>query len=438
MNEIFKTILEKRAAGIPVGLYSVCSSNPMVLEATIRRVAITKRPVLIEATANQVNQFGGYTGMTPTDFVKKIETLLKIYGVSKDLIVFGGDHLGPYPWRELPSAIALGNAEILIRQFVAAGAQKVHLDASMPLGDDRKEVLDPEVIARRSALLCLAAEDEFKKLQSNGILTIPPIYIIGTEVPAPGGETVGLEHDSSELAIRPTTRESFELTYEVHKRAFEEQGLTNVWKRVMAVVVQPGVDFDSSKVYQFQPKNIKNLREALVNKSDIFFEAHSTDYQTTDALKNLVKEGFVFLKVGPALTFAYREALFGLSQVSRILGLQKDSSSLEDFMVEIMNINKSHWSSYYQTGDTQTLLFSLSDRIRYYWDIPEVQQRVDQLLEELSGVRFSVGILSQFFPRLGSLEDIVTRLDSYHSKQIVLDLIDAELTRYENACMVSE
>ena len=55
-------------AGKPRGITSVCSAHPIVIEAALRLAKRLGRPALIEATCNQVNQDGGYTGMTPADF----------------------------------------------------------------------------------------------------------------------------------------------------------------------------------------------------------------------------------------------------------------------------------------------------------------------------------------------------------------------------------
>src|SRR4029434_5585524 len=57
----------------PSGIPSVCSAHPMVLEASLRATLPTQLPLLIEATCNQVNQDGGYTGMTPKDFRSFVE-----------------------------------------------------------------------------------------------------------------------------------------------------------------------------------------------------------------------------------------------------------------------------------------------------------------------------------------------------------------------------
>ena len=66
------TILKNRKKKIPKGIYSICSSNIYVLEAAIKK-AKNEEVLLIEATPNQVNQNGGYSGMTPKEFVKFVQ-----------------------------------------------------------------------------------------------------------------------------------------------------------------------------------------------------------------------------------------------------------------------------------------------------------------------------------------------------------------------------
>lgn len=58
--------------------------------------------LLIESTSNQVDQFGGYTGMTPKEFIAYVSKLLHDYGLSAERLVLGGDHLGPNAWQHLP------------------------------------------------------------------------------------------------------------------------------------------------------------------------------------------------------------------------------------------------------------------------------------------------------------------------------------------------
>ena len=73
----------------------------------------------------------------------------------------------------------------------------------------------------------------------------PPVYVIGTEVPIPGGE--------SALAggVAVTRPEAAAQTLEVHRQAFAARSLREAWRRVVAMVVQPGVDFDHSAVQHY-------------------------------------------------------------------------------------------------------------------------------------------------------------------------------------------
>ena len=47
------------------------------------------------------------------------------------------------------------------------------------------------------------------------------------------------------------------------------------------------------------------------------YEAHSTDYQSPAALAQMVKDHFAILKVGPWLTFAFREVILALGTIER-------------------------------------------------------------------------------------------------------------------------
>ena len=62
-------LLQRHKAGSGEGIYSVCSSHPLVIEAALREAHRREQWTLLEATSNQVNQFGGYSGMTPAQCV---------------------------------------------------------------------------------------------------------------------------------------------------------------------------------------------------------------------------------------------------------------------------------------------------------------------------------------------------------------------------------
>ncbi|WP_214465085.1 class II D-tagatose-bisphosphate aldolase non-catalytic subunit, partial [Enterobacter hormaechei] len=136
----------------------------------------------IEATSNQVNQFGGYTGMTPADFREFVFAIADKVGFARERIILGGDHLGPNCWQNLPAAQAMANADDLIKSYVAAGFKKIHLDCSMSCQDDPIPLTDG-IVAERAARLAKVAEETCREHFGEADLE----YVIGTEVPVPGG-----------------------------------------------------------------------------------------------------------------------------------------------------------------------------------------------------------------------------------------------------------
>jgi D-tagatose-1,6-bisphosphate aldolase subunit GatZ/KbaZ len=91
--------------GMPVGIYRLCSAHPFVVEAGVQQALEDEVPLLIESTANQVNQQGGYTSMTPADFRRYVEGIADRLGFPHEQLILGGDHLGPYPWQQESAAV---------------------------------------------------------------------------------------------------------------------------------------------------------------------------------------------------------------------------------------------------------------------------------------------------------------------------------------------
>lgn len=144
MTDLLRALPTRDGAGRQRGIYSVCSAHPLVIEAAMLQALEDGTPLLIEATCNQVNQYGGYTGMTPADFVAFVLNIAKSLHFPAQALIFGGDHLGPNPWRDQPAAEAMTFAKELLRSYAAAGFQKLHLDASMRCADDPDVLTDDE------------------------------------------------------------------------------------------------------------------------------------------------------------------------------------------------------------------------------------------------------------------------------------------------------
>lgn len=397
----FLDIVDAQKSGSKRGVCSVCSAHPVVLEAAVMQAARDGRPALIESTANQVNQHGGYTGMSPLDFRESVRALAARADFPPDRIILGGDHLGPYPWRAQAAERAMEEARELVSQCVGRGFAKIHLDASMPLGGDpvdRAGALDPRLAAQREADLASAAEAAFRELRSSDRDASPPVYVIGTEVPPPGG--IRAEEGTGPV----TNAAELERTVSLCEEAFETRGLADAWRRVIACVAQPGLEYGDRDVHRYDRQKAAGLCAAARGLPGIVIEGHSTDYQTAENLRQLVEDGVAILKVGPALTFALRECLFGLEGIEREL-LPADGggtlSALSQTLEAAMLADPQHWSAYYSGSEEQNRLsrrYSLSDRCRYYWTVPEVRKAVGALMDNLSGRGISLPLLSQFLP----------------------------------------
>lgn len=396
-NPYLDEILHAQKAGQALGIGSVCSAHPDVLQAVLQQARENNRPLLIEATCNQVNQYGGYTGMTPKDFVDWLRQLADRCGLPREQLMIGGDHLGPNVWRKEPSEQAMHKSHVLVADYVRAGFQKIHLDTSMHLGDDpQDQALPPALIAARTAELAKTAENTFAQM---GLSENYLRYVIGTEVPPPGGM------QSADESIHITSPEHVQETLKLTRDAFNQAGLKDAWQRVMAVVVHPGVEFGNEVIYEYDHSKTTDLKRFIEGQPGIIYEAHSTDYQTRPALRRLVADHFALLKVGPALTFAYREAIFALAYIEHELLLthqKAEASQILAVLESVMQEDAQHWQGYYR-GDAARQAFqrrySLSDRIRYYWAQEPVQSALRQLLTNLSAQPVPLALLSQYLPR---------------------------------------
>ena len=252
--------------------------------------------------------------------------------------------------------------------------------------------------------------------------------MIGTEVPVPGGEasTIGTVH--------VTREEDAARTLETHQVAFRALGLEEALTRVIAIVVQPGVEFDHTQIIHYQPQAAKAL-SAWIKETPMVYEAHSTDYQTRQAYRALVRDHYAILKVGPALTFALREAIFALAQMENELVSPEQRSRVLDVIDEVMLNEPDYWKKYYRPTWSQAMVdihFSLSDRIRYYWPHPRIRQSVEKLITNLNDVALPLGLISQFMPV--QFERLSEGTLSATPHNLIIDKIQDVLRAYRFGC----
>ncbi|MEM9423674.1 MAG: class II D-tagatose-bisphosphate aldolase, non-catalytic subunit [Spirochaetota bacterium] len=428
LQERLQNNLKERQGGI----YSVCSSKEEIVRSALHFARAKHYPLVIESTSNQVDQFGGYTGMTPQDFAHYVYQLADSCAFPKENLILGGDHLGPNAWQNEAPEPAMNKAVELVQAYIRASYRKIHLDTSMPCKGDPLPLTD-EIVARRAAKLAQAAEAAWRE---GGCSGPAPVYIIGTEVPTPGGSA------AEEEFLKPTFPDAARKTHQIHQAAFAKAGLESVWEeRVIAMVVQPGVEFGDAEVIYFEAEKSRELSR-LAPELGIVFEAHSTDYQRPQGLRELVENHFAILKVGPWLSYAYREALFALSYIAEELrryGLSQKRGELP-FRQRVHNYlaeHPQHWQKYYRGTPEQIsykMLYSLSDRIRYYWPQKEMQNLIAELMASFGGEPLPYSLVSQYFPQA------VQALEPRHwqAPQLIEQHIQSVLAQYDAAVACAE
>jgi D-tagatose-1,6-bisphosphate aldolase subunit GatZ/KbaZ len=414
-------IIRRNRASRAVGAYAVCSAHPDVITAAAREAKQQESVLHVESTSSQVNQFGGYTGQNPEQFAKFVHAAAHEAGISKQRVLIGGDHLGPFPWRHESAVTAMEKASGLVRDCVLAGYQKIHLDASMACADEPRTGPDEHMVAMRAAALCETAEKAHRELSPN---SSPLLYVIGTEVPAPGGES----HPQESIAVTPSKH--VHSTLDAFQRAFAKRRLNDAWERVIGLVVQPGVEFGDRNVFNYDRSKATALSTTLPATPELVYEAHSTDYQLASSLKQMVEDHFAILKVGPELTFAFREAIFALSAIERevLHGKARRVSHVREALEAAMLRNPSYWRDYY-SGDENELrvsrFYSYSDRCRYYWPEPTVQVEVRRLIENLAAFPLPSPLISQYLPdeyeavREGRLQPCASELIEHHIRTVL-------------------
>ena len=334
----------------------------------------------------------------------------------------------------------MADAEELIRHYVGAGFTKIHIDTSMKVkSDDPDTRLSDEIIAGRGAHLAEIAEETYKKLLEKEPDAIPPVYIIGSEVPIPGG-AVG----SEDAGVQVTKVEDFKNTVAAFEKAFKDAGLgADVWDRVIAVVVQPGVEEKDSGCTEYDREKAKELMASIKDFPNLVFEGHSTDYQTKIKLRELIEDGVGILKVGPGLTFAMREGMFALEHIEKelVYGTDIEPSNFADTLEAEMLKDDKYWRKHYQGTELELRIkrkYSFSDRCRYYMPTPAVEAAADRLISNLRTLGVPLNLMSQFMPiqytkvREGQLENdpvalledrIVNTIDEYlyatHQKDLL-------------------
>ena len=394
MSSVLRDIIARNRAGTGAAIPSACTAHPDAIRASLALAQLRDRTIVIEATSNQVNQDGGYTGITPDGFIGFVHDIADQNGVDRERIIFGGDHLGPQAWRSLPAEAAMEKARVLVRDYVAAGFGKIHLDCSEGCAGEPAQLSDDQTAQRSADLARICAQE------SDDLL-----FVVGTEVPPPGGARA-----DEDGAIAPTDARAAKETLAAHMDSFGDLA-----PQIGGLVVQPGVEFTPTDIHALPMQRDPKFLDAIADWPTVCLEAHSTDYQDPAVFVRLAELGFAFQKVGPALTFAYREALYALDSL-------RETPQLRAVMESIMLADPKNWQGHYHGSDrdmAEQRHTGLADRIRYYWPQPAAQAAVADLMSDMTALS-DAKLTAHFDPEVLELAD-------HFNGSLVQRLIDAHI-----------
>lgn len=408
-------IVESNRCGEQIAIASWCTAHALTLRAILDAHRDDDDPILIETTGNEVNQFGGSSGMTPATFRKLVENTADEADVDARRIILGGHQLGPGPWKNRSASAANGLARDMVRAYVEAGFTKLHFDASVACSDESE--VSERTSAERVAGLCAAAEGARTK-------RAPIAYVLEANARRGARRTVARD------ALSVTRPDDVVRSVDLHRAAFADHGITDALKRVIALVVQPGHAYGNSTVVPFDMKKRATLNRAALKIPGLAFEAHSADYQREASLALLVASRVAILKVGPELAFAFREAIFAMAEIEiRLEGRQRSGviSVLETAMDE--NVEQCSSQAPTEANERVDRLFDLNDLARHSWSDPRVIAALKLLFANIDSGPVHPGLISQFAGEV-AFESSPAPL----SQRIIASKVGATVRRFRRAC----
>ena len=143
--------------------------------------------------------------------------------------------------------------------------------------------------------------------------------------------------------------------------------------------------------------------------------------------------------MGPATTFALREALWALDSIVAELNRAGDRLGLRATVLAALHADPSHWRAYYESVgaalDLQ-LQYSLSDRIRYYWTVPAVRDAVERLFATFDAAPPPLALVAQFLP--SAVDALRAGRLQLRARDLVIHHVRGVLHDYSAACRFPE
>lgn len=348
----------KKETGIARTIFAACPNSMTVIRAALRSAKRNNAPIKFAATLNQVDIDGGYTGLTPREFVKTIRQEADAIHFTGPIII-AIDHGGPWlKDKQAKERWSYNDAMAAVKRSfeaaIEAGYDLIHVDPTIDITLPKDKIIDIDVVADRTIELIVHAEN-FRR--ENDYPRIA--YEVGTEEVHGGLADVNV----------------FTRFLDLLKKGLEQNDLGDVWP--CFVVGKVGTDLHTST---FDPVVAREL-VSIAGKYGSYIKGHYSDNVTNP--EEYPASGMGAANVGPEFTEREYEGLCELCLIEeRFLkhGKIAKASNLKNILWQAV-ISSGRWKKWLLNGETADDFYKnkperqewlVKTGCRYIWENPEV------------------------------------------------------------------
>ena len=362
----------EQESGVKRTIFAVCPNSTAVIRASFRAAKRNNAPIYFAATLNQIDNDGGYTGMTQAEFTKLLQFEQERVNYTGTTIV-AIDHGGP--WLKDKQRVekwstedAMQGVKESFEAAVAAGYDLIHVDPTVDINVPAGETIDIRVVAARTVEL-IAHVEKFRR--EGGYAPIS--YEVGTE------EVHGGLADES----------TFDTFIEELKKGLAQVNLVDVWP--CFIVGKVGTDLHTTV---FDPEVARKLT-SKVRPLGSYIKGHYTDGVSNPEEYPLTGMGAA--NVGPEFTIGEYEALAELEEVENRLNAEGKVAIKSNIIATLTRLvrDSGRWLKWLQPEEQCLAFEQLADErrlwlvqtgCRYIWQHPEALAARAQLFANLGRV----------------------------------------------------
>ena len=90
-----------------------------------------------------------------------------------------------------------------------------------------------------------------------------------------------------------------------------------------------------------------------------------------------------------------------MSRIEKVLVPESDRVDFPELLEKLMLEDTSKWVKYYHGSEREIEIkrrYSLSDRCRYYFAMPEIREAIEKLIKNIDAQEIPTGLLYQYMP----------------------------------------